>query len=82
MLRTSLALYTWDVCSFSSNAFYEMSSNAFSPNGDGINDVWTPTGTGIRRVEMRIYDRWGKVMYQGTGLGAARMLWKASILMS
>ena len=26
MVRTSLALYTWDVCSFSSDAFYEMSS--------------------------------------------------------
>jgi len=30
MLRTSLALYTWDVCSFSSNAFYEMSSSIFA----------------------------------------------------
>ncbi len=33
MLRTSLALYTWHVCSSSSNAFYEMSSSYI---GDSI----------------------------------------------
>jgi gliding motility-associated-like protein len=41
--------------------------NAFTPNGDGINDRWAPIGAGIQRVEMRIYDRWGKLMYQGAG---------------
>ncbi|MCS7189431.1 MAG: gliding motility-associated C-terminal domain-containing protein [Bacteroidia bacterium] len=40
---------------------------AFTPNNDGINDVWTPQGTGIQRLEMRIYDRWGKLLYQGEG---------------
>ncbi|MCS6896181.1 MAG: gliding motility-associated C-terminal domain-containing protein [Bacteroidia bacterium] len=39
--------------------------NAFSPNGDGINDVWFPQGAGIQSVQLRIYDRWGKLMYQG-----------------
>lgn len=41
-------------------------SIAFSPNGDGINDEWFPRGVGIQSVNMRIYDRWGKLLYQGS----------------
>ncbi|MCX7606710.1 MAG: gliding motility-associated C-terminal domain-containing protein [Bacteroidia bacterium] len=41
--------------------------NVFSPNGDGINEVWTPVGTGIRQIRMRIYDRWGRLLYEGAG---------------
>jgi hypothetical protein len=41
--------------------------NVFTPNGDGINDVWIPIGAGIRRMDIRIYDRWGKILYQGAG---------------
>jgi gliding motility-associated-like protein len=41
--------------------------NVFTPNGDGINDVWIPVGAGIRRMDIRIYDRWGKILYQGAG---------------
>lgn len=39
--------------------------NAFTPNGDGINDVWQPWGNVIdlQTFDMEIYDRWGKVMY-------------------
>ncbi len=34
--------------------------NVFSPNGDGINDIYQPLRTSyIERVDMRIYNRWG-----------------------
>ena len=35
--------------------------NAFTPNDDGINDVFTPVGIGIdqENYELSIYDRWG-----------------------
>ncbi|RMG67177.1 MAG: PKD domain-containing protein [Bacteroidetes bacterium] len=33
--------------------------NAFSPNGDGINDNFFPKGVGVDWVRMRIYSRWG-----------------------
>lgn len=33
--------------------------NAFTPNGDGVNDGFTGVGVGIEKYEMWIYDRWG-----------------------
>lgn len=39
--------------------------NVFSPNGDGINDLYRPQRTSyVERVEMTIFNRWGtKVFY-------------------
>lgn len=38
--------------------------NAFSPtNNDGINDVFTGYGVGIKEFNMMIFDRWGKCIY-------------------
>lgn len=37
--------------------------NAFTPNGDGINDVFFGTGIGIAKYEMWIFDRWGNLIY-------------------
>lgn len=37
--------------------------NAFTPNGDGINDVFTGMGMGIVEYEMWIFDRWGETIY-------------------
>ena len=36
--------------------------NAFSPNGDGANDVFYFFGDGIEEVEVSIFDRWGRLM--------------------
>ncbi|RMG18113.1 MAG: PKD domain-containing protein [Bacteroidetes bacterium] len=33
--------------------------NAFSPNNDGVNDVWYVKGEGINAMELIIFDRWG-----------------------
>ncbi len=39
--------------------------NAFSPNGDGINDLFMPsTNCNFQDYEMRIFDRWGTLIYQ------------------
>jgi gliding motility-associated-like protein len=37
--------------------------NAFSPNGDGENDVFRLTGRNIATFELYIYDRWGNEMF-------------------
>ncbi len=37
--------------------------NSFTPNYDGINDVFKVYGMGILEFEISIYDRWGKMIY-------------------
>jgi len=42
--------------------------NVFSPNADGINDLFRPrVWQDVRLRECRIYDRWGRVMATTTG---------------
>ena len=36
---------------------------AFSPNADGLNDVFKPVLVGADVLEFRIYDRWGKLIH-------------------
>ncbi len=39
--------------------------NAFSPNGDGLNDVFFPTPVGIRSTDyFRVFNRYGALMYE------------------
>jgi gliding motility-associated-like protein len=39
--------------------------NTFSPNGDGVNDIFAPRGTGLARVNsMRIFNRWGEMVFE------------------
>ena len=37
--------------------------NIFTPNYDGINDVFLVYGTGITEIEMNIFDRWGEKLF-------------------
>lgn len=37
--------------------------SAFTPNGDGLNDVFQPKGYGITKYELQIFDRWGEKIY-------------------
>jgi len=39
--------------------------NAFTPNGDSINDTWGVVGEGFLYYDMEIYDRWGKQLLSG-----------------
>jgi gliding motility-associated-like protein len=40
--------------------------NAFTPNGDGKNDFWRPSGLGIdpTTYHMMMFDRWGNLMWE------------------
>lgn len=42
--------------------------NAFTPNGDGINDIFFGRGSGYKKVNMRIFDRWGELIFDATSL--------------
>lgn len=37
--------------------------NAFSPNGDGINDIYLPVNFGMKEFEIKIYNRWGQLIF-------------------
>jgi gliding motility-associated-like protein len=39
--------------------------NGFTPNGDGVNDVFMPMGTNIATMELSIFDRWGRTVHSG-----------------
>ncbi len=46
--------------------------NAFSPNGDGVNDEFKPLfpgGIAISRYQMAVFDRWGNQIFQTTDPG-------------
>ena len=38
--------------------------NAFSPNGDGVNDMIFVKGFGIAKMQWNIYNRWGVLVFQ------------------
>lgn len=38
--------------------------NAFSPNGDGINDEFKPVGVRVHSYHLQIYDRWGRKVFE------------------
>jgi gliding motility-associated-like protein len=42
-------------------------ANVFTPNKDGVNDVFTISGKGLQTVELKIFDRWGTLIYDFFG---------------
>ena len=45
--------------------------NAFTPNGDGINDTFYGQGIGIEKYEIFIFDRWGNNVFYGDDVSKA-----------
>ncbi len=42
--------------------------NAFSPNGDGLNEIFQPKGFGIVKYNLKIFDRWGEMIFETSTL--------------
>jgi len=56
------------VAHFTPQPFAIYVPNSFSPNGDGINDVFTIAGNAldIEVFELTIFDRWGQIVFHST----------------
>ncbi len=56
----------WDTYGYSVDCHVDLYlPNSFSPNGDGINDLFMPFGNNFEVLELRVYDRWGGLLHQG-----------------
>ena len=42
--------------------------NSFSPNNDGINDLFFMEGVDIKEIELRIFNRWGETVFESYDL--------------
>ena len=43
--------------------------SAFTPNGDGKNDIFRPIILGMKSLDIfRVYNRWGQLLYSGTNI--------------
>jgi gliding motility-associated-like protein len=55
--------------SYSNNTDLEFSPkiytpNAFSPNGDGLNDVYEVKGIFVKSINLKIFNRWGEKLHE------------------
>jgi gliding motility-associated-like protein len=44
--------------------------NTFTPNGNGLNEKFSAVGDGIVAYHMRIFDRWGMMLYETTDINS------------
>ena len=44
--------------------------NSFTPNGDGLNDLFSVYGEAIQEFKMQIFNRWGQMIYESDNFSA------------
>ncbi|MCR5861004.1 PKD domain-containing protein [Flavobacterium sp. J372] len=44
-----------------------MIPNGFTPNADGINDTFNAQHTGLKSIQLEVYDTWGSMIYSEKG---------------
>lgn len=50
--------------------FLFFAPNAFTPDGDGLNEIWQPHVGGVDQYELYIFDRWGNIIFETTNTEA------------
>jgi gliding motility-associated-like protein len=73
LYRISLVAYNNEGCSDTAVKYIHVLDhfllyipNAFSPNGDGLNDEFRIEGSAIKEVSYTIYNRWGERIFQSS----------------
>ncbi len=59
-----VSVYQCDTLQPTENNFFI--PNAFSPNGDGQNDVLYVRGNNIQQIDLKVYNRWGEMVFETT----------------
>ena len=72
----SMGIFTLDGCIYESqteliieNNFKFILPTAFSPNGDGINDILKDNSQGVQNLYFSVYNRWGEKIYDQIASG-------------
>lgn len=67
-LPNFISTYFLDEELYPPKPFFEM-PNVFTPNGDGINEMFIPTRSfNVKSAEVTIYNRWGEAVYHASNL--------------
>ncbi|MEX1000569.1 MAG: gliding motility-associated C-terminal domain-containing protein [Crocinitomicaceae bacterium] len=59
--KTSVTVY---VLEFICGDVYIFVPNAFSPNGDGENDMLYVRGQNLEQIDFKVFDRWGELVFE------------------
>jgi gliding motility-associated-like protein len=54
---------------FLCNDDYVFLPSAFSPNGDGKNDIWSLRSEVVEEVSVSVYNRWGELVFESDRVG-------------
>lgn len=79
-LNTDVGLYFYTIEASENNSIYKsvsntielfqkplvMAPNAYTPNRDGLNDVWLPSSIFVKDYSLMIYNRWGQKVFETT----------------
>lgn len=49
------------------NPYSSIIPNSFSPNKDGLNDIWKPRIESLKDAELIIFNRWGEILLKQSG---------------
>jgi gliding motility-associated-like protein len=59
-----------DTIIIKSSLYQVVFPNAFSPNGDGVNDVFRPCASNVSDFRMSVYNRWGQFLFETDEIAA------------
>lgn len=48
--------------------FVVYAPSVFSPNGDGLNDVFEIKGIGLKKFNLQVFSRWGELIFESTNI--------------
>ncbi len=60
-------VYTKSITLIIKKGYELIMPNAFTPNNDGINDVFNPSFIALNNMKLDVYDTWGSLVYSEVG---------------